>query len=171
MKRTIQALLLAATVAAAIGGCGGGGDSGTEGGESGAEPVPSSEVPGIAVISAKRIPDFAEVLVDTEGRTVYVFQKDKHSLHRAFSSACYGACAEKWPPVLTEGEPEAYNGAFPPKLSTLKRRNGTLQVVYYGHPLYTYVGDKETGDHTGNHLKAFGGEWSALGPNGEEPKS
>ena len=161
MKRIICALCLAGVIATLIGGCGSGDSSSASGGST------QAEAPGIAVVSAKRIPGFAEVLVNSMGRTLYVFQNDRHTPGGA-SSACYDACAEDWPPLLTEGEPKGENGAFPTALGTFEREDGSVQVTYHGHPLYTYVGDKETGDRNGYHVKAFGGEWYAIRPNGRK---
>ncbi len=164
MNRTIRALCLAGLIATVIGGCGS--DSNSASGGSTQEAA-DSEAPGIAVISAKRIPDFAEVLVNSRGRTLYVFQNDKHTANGP-SSACYGACAEDWPPLLTEGEPKGENGAFPWELDTFERKDGSLQVTYHDHPLYTYIGDKGTGDRNGYGVTAFGGEWYAIRPNGKK---
>jgi len=169
VKRTIYALCLGGVIATMIAGCGSsdstanGADSGNgEGGSS--KEASNPGIPGVPVISAKQIGGVGKVLVDSEGRTLYLFDQDQHTLYSAQSSDCYGACAENWPPLLTEGEPEAEDGAFPTKLSTLKRKDGTLQVTYYGHPLYTYVGDKKPGEANGNDVKAFGGQWYASNP-------
>jgi predicted lipoprotein with Yx(FWY)xxD motif len=159
-------LCLLAALAIAASGCGGG-DS------TGAKPAAETESvsSAVAVISADQVSDLGTILVDGEGRTLYDFHKDRHTDYIATSSACYGACAEEWPPLLTGGEPEAEGGAIATKLGVLKRKDGTLQVTYYGHPLYTYEGDKEPGIAAGNSLTAFGGKWHALQPNNEEPGS
>jgi predicted lipoprotein with Yx(FWY)xxD motif len=171
VKRTIYALCLIGVVATVIAGCGGSDDSvSASGGDgSGDKQVSNPENIPIAVISTENVGGLGKVLVDAEGRTLYVFHKDKRSLYSAKSSACYGACAEAWPPLLTGGESEAEKGASPTKLSGLKRKDGTLQVTYFGHPLYTYAEDKKPGEANGNGVTAFGGEWSALGPYNEEP--
>jgi predicted lipoprotein with Yx(FWY)xxD motif len=54
------------------------------------------------------------------------------------------------------------------KLGTTKRKDGTLQVTYDGHPLYTFVEDKKPGEANGNDTSAFGAQWYALFPSGEE---
>ncbi len=103
------------------------------------------------------------VLVDSEGMTLYDFHKDKGT-----TSSCYGPCAEGWPPMLTEGEPTVGNGAMASKLGTTERKDGTTQVTYAGHPLYTFVGDEGPGEANGNDVSAFGAQWYALKGNGEE---
>jgi predicted lipoprotein with Yx(FWY)xxD motif len=173
VKRTIYALCLIAAIATVIAGCGDSGDTSSASGEgsggSSGQQVSSPEAIAVAAISTEKVGDLGKVLVDSKGRTVYVFHKDKRSLYSAKGSACYGACAEAWPPLLTGGEPEAEKGASPTKLSTLTRKDGTLQVTYYGHPVYTYAEDKKPGEANGNGVTAFGGQWSALGPYNEEP--
>ena len=76
------------------------------------------------------------IVVDGSSRTLYLFEKDKNR-----HSACYGACAQYWPPLLTHGKPVARVGVRQSLLGTTRRRNGSQQVTYAGHPLYRYVGD------------------------------
>jgi predicted lipoprotein with Yx(FWY)xxD motif len=118
-----------------------------------------------AVVSVGSIPGLGRVLVDAAGLTLYDFHKDKGT-----QSSCYGGCAEVWPPQLTEGEAQASNGAMASKLGTTKRKDGTTQVTYAGHPLYTYVEDKKPGDSKGNDFSSFGAQWYALEPSGAEPE-
>jgi predicted lipoprotein with Yx(FWY)xxD motif len=47
-----------------------------------------------------------KVLVDARGRTLYLFAKDKRR-----RSACYGACATYWPPLVSSAKPRAARGA------------------------------------------------------------
>jgi predicted lipoprotein with Yx(FWY)xxD motif len=101
------------------------------------------------------------VLVDAEGFTVYSFAKDSGT-----TSSCYGPCAEAWPPVIASGKPEAGEGAMAAELGTTKRKDGTMQVTYAGHPLYTFVEDSSPGEANGNGSTAFGGEWNALDEGG-----
>jgi len=118
---------------------------------------------GAMVVSLGNAQKLGMILVDSNGMTVYDFHKDKGT-----TSSCYGPCAEGWPPVLTEGEPEVGNGASSSKLGTTERKDGTMQVTYAGHPLYTFVEDKKPGEANGNDVSAFGGQWYALKGNGEE---
>ena len=43
-----------------------------------------------------------QILVDSAGKTVYLFVADKST-----ASTCYTSCAQFWPPVLTTGAPVA----------------------------------------------------------------
>jgi predicted lipoprotein with Yx(FWY)xxD motif len=103
------------------------------------------------------------ILYDLSGHTLYTFSKDKGG-----TSSCYGACAKKWPPALTEEKPEARGEAVAAKVGATKRKDGTRQLTYAGQPLYTFSGDKQA-DTNGNGVTAFGGEWHAIRPNGEKP--
>lgn len=60
---------------------------------------------------------------------------------RGDRSACRGLCAVYWPPVLTEGWPEAAPGIDQQALGIIERSDGTQQVTYHGRPLYLFNGD------------------------------
>lgn len=49
-----------------------------------------------------------------------------------------------------------------------KRKDGTMQVTYAGHPLYTYTADQKPGEANGNDFSSYGAQWYALKGNGEE---
>jgi len=104
------------------------------------------------------------ILVDAKGRTLYLFEKDTKN-----KSKCSGACATNWPPALTGGKPKAAGGAVSSRLGTTKRSDGTTQVTYAGHPLYTFVLDKnKPGATKGEGVDAFGAEWYVVGTNGKK---
>jgi predicted lipoprotein with Yx(FWY)xxD motif len=124
----------------------------------------SSEGGGATLVSTGKAGDLGQVIVDSEGMTLYDFHKDKGT-----TSSCYGKCEEFWPPMTTSGEPKSKGGAQASMLGTTERKDGTMQVTYNGHPLYTFVEDEKPGEANGNDFKAFGGQWYVLMPNGEEP--
>jgi predicted lipoprotein with Yx(FWY)xxD motif len=102
------------------------------------------------------------VLVNSKGRTLYMFQAEQGT-----TSACNDACAVQWPP-LTNASPKAGKGAKASLLTTATRADGSTQVVYNGHPLYTFMVDKKAGDTNGQGVNAFGGVWFALTPAGNQ---
>jgi predicted lipoprotein with Yx(FWY)xxD motif len=124
----------------------------------------SAEGGGTTFVSTGKAGDLGQVIVDSEGMTLYDFHKDKGT-----TSSCYGSCEKYWPPMTTSGEAKAKGGAQASMLGTSERKDGTMQVTYNGHPLYTFVEDKKPGEANGNDFKAFGAQWYALMPNGEEP--
>jgi predicted lipoprotein with Yx(FWY)xxD motif len=103
---------------------------------------------------------YGQVLFDGSDQAIYYFDKEKSS-----TSECYGACAEAWPPVLTEGEPRAAAGAQAGKLGTTQRDDGTTQVTYAGRPLYYY--DEPPGQVSCHNVDEFGGLWLAVQPSGQ----
>jgi predicted lipoprotein with Yx(FWY)xxD motif len=107
-----------------------------------------------------------QILVDKRGRTLYLFEKDKNG-----KSACYGSCARFWPPILTRGKPFAGAGVKAKLLGVTKRKNGTHQVTYAGHPLYRYVADTKAGQTTGEGSTLFGAGWDAVAPSGKKIES
>jgi predicted lipoprotein with Yx(FWY)xxD motif len=176
VSRFTYALALLVAVALVAAGCGGGDSNsgsaygGKGGGGASASKQASSEeggetAGGDGIVSAAKVGDLGTVLVTSEGLTLYDFHKDKGS-----QSACYGACAAAWPPLLTEGNPQAQGPAERSMLGTTKRKDGTVQVTYNGWPLYTYAGDQGPGEANGNDISQYGAQWYALLPNGEEPE-
>src|SRR5215472_11549385 len=103
------------------------------------------------------------ILVDKHGRTLYLFASDKKG-----KSACSGACATYWPPLIASGKPHAVAGAKASLLGTVRRADGRRQVTYRHHPLYRYVGDAGKGQTSGQGLTDFGGAWWVLSPAGNK---
>src|SRR5207244_13203824 len=89
------------------------------------------------------------VLTNAKGFTLYSFAPDTSA-----SSKCYGSCAVYWPPVT--GTTAAGPG-LPGKVTTITRTDGSRQLTYNGHPLYTYIGDSAPGQARGNNLTPNGG--------------
>jgi predicted lipoprotein with Yx(FWY)xxD motif len=117
-----------------------------------------------ATVKTRTAGDLGKIIVDGKSRTLYLFEKDKNG-----KSKCSGACATNWPPLLTKGKPKASGGVKASKLGTTKRSDGTTQVTYGGHPLYTFVADKnKPGSTKGEGLDAFGAEWYVVGTNGKK---
>jgi predicted lipoprotein with Yx(FWY)xxD motif len=94
------------------------------------------------------------VLTTAKGLTVYTFAADT----TPGKSSCYGSCAAYWPPVT--GTPSA--AGLPGTFGTITRTDGTKQVTWNGHPLYTYVGDHGPGTASGNNLNINGGLWKEI---------
>ena len=161
-----NALAVAVVTAAVLAGCGGGSSSSSS---TTAKTTTTSKLPappkpppnaeeGTVFVSLGSAAGLGLVLADSEGHVLYAFSKDTPE-----ASGCEGACAKAWPPLLVEeGEPEPSNGASAARLGTITRADGTRQVTYAGHPLYTYSGDDEPGQAKGNGVSAFGGTWADL---------
>jgi predicted lipoprotein with Yx(FWY)xxD motif len=103
------------------------------------------------------------VLVDSKGRTAYLFQLDTGT-----TSECSGSCAVQWPPVTDNGTPTVGSGADAALVGTTMRSDGSQQVTYNGHPLYEYIGDQKAGDTSGEGINAFGALWYAVDSTGNQ---
>lgn len=155
----VTATALGALVAALCTGCGSGG-----GGSSSSSDTPSASASGKgpATVST-RSGGLGDILVDGNGRTLYLFVADTST-----KSTCDGSCAQAWPPLLTSGKPKASHGAKANLLGTTKRDDGGTEVTYNGHPLYLYQGDSKAGDTTGKGLNQFGALWWVLDTGGNK---
>jgi predicted lipoprotein with Yx(FWY)xxD motif len=103
------------------------------------------------------------ILVDSRGRSLYLFEKDRRG-----RSACAGACAAYWPPLLAKGVPTAAGAAKKALLGVTRRADGTRQVTYAGHPLYRFVQDTKPGQTRGQDLRDFGAGWYVVSPAGKK---
>ena len=151
----------AALVAVVVAGCGGGNGGGNSA-QAAKAPAPRTAGGHAATVGVANT-SIGNVLVNSQGRTVYLFAADMGS-----KSACSGACAGAWPPVRTSGKPTAGNGLKSSLLGTIKRSDGKPQVTYNHHPLYLYSGDQKPGDTNGQKLNAFGAPWFALTSSGNQ---
>ena len=171
--RTRVLALIAVGALLLLAGCGGDDDgddsdgtesaaTATEATETEAEATTAEQPAGGGVGTTIKTGDsqFGQVIFDGDDQAVYYFDKETSS-----ESECYDACAEAWPPVLTEGEPQAGQGAQAGKLGTTERRDGTTQVTYDGRPLYYY--DEPAGEVRCHNVPGFGGLWLAVQPNGQ----
>ena len=108
-------------------------------------------------IATAEDPELGTILVDAEGLTLYTFTNDTAD---SGESACYESCASAWPPLTSEGEPEAGDGVTG-ELGTIERTDGTTQVTYNGMPLYYFASDTAPGDTNGHEV---GGIWFVATP-------
>ncbi|HEY0999975.1 MAG TPA: hypothetical protein VGD83_10070, partial [Streptosporangiaceae bacterium] len=91
------------------------------------------------------------VLTNAKGFTLYSFAPDTPA-----TSKCYGSCAVYWPPVTGAA---AASPGVPGRIGTIKRTDGSEQLTYNGHPLYTYIADTAPGQARGNNINLNGGLW------------
>src|SRR4051794_38290037 len=159
--RRILILSVVPVAALALAACGSS-SSNSSSSKSASTPTPASQTTTNAAVVGVRTTSLGKVLVDGSGRTLYLFEKDKGP-----KSTCAGACASAWPPVTTTGKPTAGTGVTASKLTMVKGPDGE-QVLYAGHPLYTYAGDSSAGQTNGEALNQFGAEWYVLNSQGSK---
>jgi predicted lipoprotein with Yx(FWY)xxD motif len=160
MKRLIALAIALVAVAVVAAGCGGGSGGGSGSAYGAAKPAAPTSAGGTAV--ALRTTELGPTLVDSQGRTLYLFEKDTTA-----ASTCEGACASVWPPLTTKGKPNAQAGVLAARLGTTTRNDGKTEVTYAGHPLYYYVSDTKPGQLSGEGLDQFGAKWDAVAPSGK----
>ena len=167
----IAGVMTAGVLAAACGSNGGPGygaapsDSPSAGGYDYGTPQAASPSPvASGTMIATGSTRLGNILVDSKGRTLYLFVADSGT-----SSACNSAaCIKAWPPVLTKGAPQAGGGIDAALLGVTTRKDGTTEVTYAGHPLYYFISDTKPGDLKGQGLDAFGGPWYVVSPSGAQ---
>jgi predicted lipoprotein with Yx(FWY)xxD motif len=98
------------------------------------------------------------VLVNNAGHTLYLLTSDGPT-----NSTCTALlCATIWPSVKAAGGGVAGPGVQQSLLGTVHRPDGSVQITYGGHPLYTYVGDLLAAQISGEGISSFGGVWYVL---------
>jgi predicted lipoprotein with Yx(FWY)xxD motif len=171
MRRPLVVLAALAAVGALAAGCGSsnnsssggsssGGTSSGGGAYGGGTPPTSSGQAGVTTVATAST-KLGSILVDGNGRTLYLFEKDQPN-----QSACSGGCASAWPPDHSSAAPKAGSGVTASLLGTIKRGDGSTQATYNRHPLYHYSGDSGAGQQNGQGLTAFGALWYVVSPAG-----
>jgi predicted lipoprotein with Yx(FWY)xxD motif len=148
-------LASAALTALAVAGCGSGGSTQTS------APSKNANTRRPTVDSATS--RLGEVLVDSTGRTLYLFAQDKGT-----RTTCFSSCARAWPPLRAKHKPTAGGHAKASLVATAKRPDGPPQVTYNGHPLYLYENDVKPGDVTGQGVDVWGDVWWTVSPSGKQ---
>jgi predicted lipoprotein with Yx(FWY)xxD motif len=156
MKLRKSATLLIAAIpvlALAAAACSGGGSA-----TGIAAPTTSSGQPVAVGVASTTL---GQILVNPNGRTLYLFQGDSGT-----TSNCSGACASAWPPLRVSSTTSVGTGANASLLGSTPRSDGAPQVTYNGHPVYLFIKDQKAGDTNGQGVTAFGALWYALSPAG-----
>ena len=132
--------------------------------EAPASDAPASEAPAsaaaggpVTVMVAES--DFGPILVDAEGKTLYMFKPDT-----AGESTCYDDCEANWPPLTVTGDIAVGEGLDAAAFTTVPRTDGTSQVKAGAWPLYYFAADAAAGDING---QGQGDVWYVVSPAGE----
>jgi predicted lipoprotein with Yx(FWY)xxD motif len=142
----------AGALALALAACGGNGDDGSE---TDAGNTPS----GAAIVSVQDV-DGSDVLVDSEGRTLYTADVEKGG-----NILCVDACTAFWEPLeASSDDAQQASDNLGAKLGVVERPEGDTQLTFDGLPLYTFTeedagqleGDGFVDDFQGTHF-----EWDA----------
>jgi predicted lipoprotein with Yx(FWY)xxD motif len=153
----MRVFAIAALFPLVLGACSDDGDTGDGGGTPTSAESPSEEMVDATV--AVEDSDLGQIVVDAEGRTLYVFLVDEGT-----ESTCYDDCEASWPPLTVEGDPAAGEGIDASLLGTTEREDGSVQVTLDGHPLYYFAADETADDVNG---QGVGDVWYVVSPEGE----
>src|SRR4051794_12901824 len=169
MTRMFSLGALAVVGALVLAACGGSSTSSSSGSSStpgygAVKPSTSStsNSSGAASAVSTKTSSLGTFLVDAKGHTLYRWDADKGSV-----STCTAACAQAWPPLTTTSTPKASGAVKASLLGTTKRVDGSREVTYAGHPLYTFAGDTQAGQTTGEGSNGFGAPWWVVTPAGK----
>jgi predicted lipoprotein with Yx(FWY)xxD motif len=145
------ALMVLATAAA---GCGSSAASGKPGRSSG---------PAVTIL-ARNLAGAGTVLVTSRGYAMYMFAPDDQR-----QVTCTGLCAATWPPVKIPARARlvAGPGVHADLLGSDPDPSGGRVLTYNGWPLYTYSGDVQPGQDTGQGIDLNGGVWYLMRPSGQ----
>ena len=115
------------------------------------------------VVSTRSVPGLGKILVNSSGKTLYMFVPDKDK-----KVTCVSTCAKIWPPLKLAGgaKATAAGGAKQALLGSDSDPAGGRVVTYNHWPLYLYLGDSKAGVAYGQALNLNGGLWYVLSPSG-----
>jgi predicted lipoprotein with Yx(FWY)xxD motif len=153
-RRSVRLLALAAAVALV---------AAAFGGSSWARSSSARHATKAATVQTKKVGKLGTILVNSSGRTLYIFVPDKQK-----KVTCTGSCAVVWPPLkVKKGQKPTAGGAAK---KSLLGTDGQV-VTYNRWPLYTYVSDTKPGQANGQGINQSGGLWYVLSASGKVIKT
>jgi predicted lipoprotein with Yx(FWY)xxD motif/uncharacterized membrane protein YozB (DUF420 family) len=118
-------------------------------------PTPASLAGAAVTVAARAHPTLGNILVDGNGRTLYVYANDEPGW-----SNCVNACLNNWEVyVVDRNAALTLAQGLTGELGLVQRADGTFQVMYNTQPLYRFVLDRRPGDASGN---GAGNLWSVV---------
>ena len=102
------------------------------------------------------------IVVDSNGNTLYVYGNDTPN-----TSTCSAGCLGTWPALVSDGPATVGEGLGLEDVGTATAADGSTQVTFYGHPLYSFAGDAAPGDVNG---QGIGGVWYVIDAEGNAVK-
>ncbi|MFI5040856.1 MAG: hypothetical protein ACHQNA_03235 [Acidimicrobiales bacterium] len=146
---------LITTTGVVLAACGGGGSRIAGGATtSPAAPADASGATTSSTVLAMTSAKYGRILTDAKGFALYIYTADNPG-----GSGCTASCLVLWPPLLLPaGAAQPVPEAGVAQLASIGRPEG-LQVTYQGHPLYTYLDDRQPAQVTGQDVVDSGGVW------------
>jgi predicted lipoprotein with Yx(FWY)xxD motif len=122
----------------------------------------ASAADGALRLSATNVANLGSVVTDTNGMTLYRFDKD---VAKPPASNCEASCATAWPPVLAGPGPVQLTGIDQSLVGTVTRKDGSRQITVAGWPVYRFAKDSAPGEAKGQGVN---GTWFAVTPQGRK---
>lgn len=160
MKRVASVTGVVVLGLAGLTACGGGNGYGSSSGSSSSSAPASTPAAGTAKLATATVGSLGKVVVDGNGRTVYVYDKDSKG-----KSNCEGSCLGLWPAVPGGSGTPQLTGIDASLVSTITRSDGSKQLAINGMPLYLFIQDAQAGQAKG---QAYGGIWWVIGADGKK---
>jgi predicted lipoprotein with Yx(FWY)xxD motif len=112
------------------------------------------------VVQVRNIPGLGNVLVGSDGMTLYVFTKDPPG-----ANVCTGACASLWPAEQLEpGQVPSAGSGVTAAVGSIILADESSQITINNMPVFNYSKDLKPGDVLGQGFKGF---WYVLDPSGK----
>lgn len=124
-------------------------------------PADTTPAPGGATLQLATS-GLGEILVDSAGNTLYLYANDTPT-----ATACSTGCLGTWPALVSDGPVTVGAGLGLEDVGSVTAADGSTQVTFYGHPLYSFAGDAAPGDVNG---QGTGGVWFVLDGEGNPVK-
>lgn len=117
-----------------------------------------------ASLSARQNAQLGTILADSQGRTLYRFDKDSAW---PMKFGCLDACLNTWKQASPVDKAKV-KGIATELVGSVKRPDGSEQLTIDCWPVYTFTGDKEPGDINGQNKQ---GLWFAVTDKGKKAKA
>jgi predicted lipoprotein with Yx(FWY)xxD motif len=167
MSKSIRSLALGVALSAVLAACSSSGASPSAAAPSAAAPsaAPSAAAPSAAAATTLALADSAlgKIVVDGQGKTLYMFTPDEDQA----APTCVDACAANWPALIVTGTPTLGTGLTAAVATVARTDGGGTQVKYGEYPLYYFAADTAAGQTNG---QGQGGKWYVVGADGEPIK-
>jgi predicted lipoprotein with Yx(FWY)xxD motif len=126
---------------------------------------------GSTVLTAYKGKRGYQLVLEQNGQSLalYNFSTDANTPGK---SNCYGSCQKTWYPLIKHGNLSVKQSSSSAakintkQLKTITRKDGSIQIEYYGQPLYRCHKNLKTGQIYGADAYQFGGSWGVMGTNG-----
>ena len=118
------------------------------------------------------VSDTGLILITTRDPSSYIATSDGIALYTLVDDngevlPCNAECLQAWPPYTGEATADAGTGLNPDLVATTQTEDGQEVVTYNDFPLYTFSGDENPVDVTGQGVEGFGGVWYVVGEDGK----